>query len=503
MNQFKKIEFGIVTGIFLLLLFSVLYPSLIYNVFELQDIYGTKFAEYNQVFDYYIHFLLPVMGQMAMVYISFLLVNFLIVPELLEKGKWITGVLLLFPLIVVYFLISIVCNSYYNGYLLGVYDTVRGAHMHFTKSAFITTVFSTIIYIVYYYGRKAFYELLYTRYATDMPFRQMMTEIFWASGLFVVVFCLSFGDSRDLALMTLFFGPSQIAVFFILRYRVFPDFMESHHNKVLLIRDLAITIIACNLLMALITRSIGHRQGSWFAAIGFIGVWVSVMAVTPISWFLFKSRKKQQQTVVTLKKALGRSAADLDFLRSQINPHFLFNALNTLYGTALQEEAARTSEGIQKLGDMMRFMLHDNNLEKIPLDKEVAYLQNYIALQRLRVLSSPDILIEVNIDESQCQHEIAPMLLIPFVENAFKHGISLRHRSRIVISLSCTAEQIFFDVYNSVHPRPENDPEREGMGIGLNNVKERLALLYPRQHELSIRQTATEFFIHLTIDVNK
>jgi LytS/YehU family sensor histidine kinase len=95
------------------------------------------------------------------------------------------------------------------------------------------------------------------------------------------------------------------------------------------------------------------------------------------------------------------------------------------------------------------------------------------------------------------------MLLIPFVENAFKHGISLRHRSRIVISLSCTAEQIFFDVYNSVHPRPENDPEREGMGIGLNNVKERLTLLYPHRHELSIRQTATEFFIHLTIDVNK
>jgi two-component system, LytTR family, sensor kinase len=227
------------------------------------------------------------------------------------------------------------------------------------------------------------------------------------------------------------------------------------------------------------------------------------LVVLPVCWFLFKSRKKHQQTVVTLKKALGRSDADLNFLRSQINPHFLFNALNTLYGTALQEEAARTSEGIQKLGDMMRFMLHDNNLEKIPLDKEVAYLQNYIALQRLRVLSSPDILIEVNIDESQCRHEIAPMLLIPFVENAFKHGISLRHRSRIVISLSCTTDQIFFDVYNSVHPRPENDPEREGMGIGLNNVKERLALLYPNNHELSIRQTATEFFIHLTIDVNK
>jgi two-component system LytT family sensor kinase len=503
MNQFKKIEFGVVTGIFLLLLFSVLYPSLVYNVFELQDIYGTRFAQYNQVFDYYIHYLLPVMGQMTMVYVSFLLVNFVIVPEFLEKERWIGGLLLLLPLGGLYFLITIVCNSYYNGYLLGVYDTVRGAHMHFVKSAFITTVFSTLMFVVYYYVKKAFFQVLYNRFSTDMAFRQMMTEIFWASGLFVVLFCLSFGDSRDLAAITFFFGPSQIAVFFILRYRVFPAFIDYHHNKGLLIRDLIFTILGCNVLMALITRAIGHRHGDWFAALGSIGILVSTLVVLPVCWFLFKSRKKHQQTVVTLKKALGRSDADLNFLRSQINPHFLFNALNTLYGTALQEEAARTSEGIQKLGDMMRFMLHDNNLEKIPLDKEVAYLQNYIALQRLRVLSSPDILIEVNIDESQCRHEIAPMLLIPFVENAFKHGISLRHRSRIVISLSCTTDQIFFDVYNSVHPRPENDPEREGMGIGLNNVKERLALLYPNNHELSIRQTATEFFIHLTIDVNK
>ena len=503
MNQFKKIEFGIVTGIFLLLLFSLLYPSVIYNVFELQSIYGHKFAQYHQVFDYYLHYLLPSMGRIALVYVGFLLVNFIIVPDFYEKGKWVLGTLLLLPLLLFFFMMMMVANSYYSGYLFGVYDTIRGAHMHFAKSAFITTVFSSVLYVCYYFIRNALVSLLFPRFNTDMNFRQMMNEIFWASGLFVVLFCLSFSDSRDLSLMVLFFGPSQIAVFFILRYKVFPAFVDGHHNKGLLIRDVIFTILGSNILMAFISRSTAHRGGEWFAALCAIGILVSVLGVLPVGWFLYKSRQKQVHTVVTLKKALGRSAADLDFLRSQINPHFLFNALNTLYGTALQEEAARTSEGIQKLGDMMRFMLHDNHLEKIPLDKEVAYLQNYIALQRLRVLSSPDIMIEVNIDESQCQHEIAPMLLIPFVENAFKHGISLRHRSRIVISLSCTPEQIFFDVYNSVHPRPENDPEREGMGIGLNNVKERLSLLYPNKHELSIRQTGAEYFIHLTIDVNK
>ncbi len=99
--------------------------------------------------------------------------------------------------------------------------------------------------------------------------------------------------------------------------------------------------------------------------------------------------RSQKNEVLTLEKALGRSSANLDFLRSQINPHFLFNALNTLYGTALQEQAGRTSEGIQKLGDMMRFMLHENTEEKIHLSKEVGYLQNYIALQRLRTQESP------------------------------------------------------------------------------------------------------------------
>ncbi|NLR57219.1 histidine kinase [Chitinophaga polysaccharea] len=442
------------------------------------------------------------MGRVVLVYAAFLLVNFIIVPEFFEREKWVKGMLMLLPLAVFYFLMMMVADSYYRGYLFGVYDTIQGAHTHFAKSAFITTIFSGVLYVIYYYVRRVLLDLFYPRYVKDPVFRQMMTEILWASGLIVVLFCLSFSDSRDTALMIFFFGPTSIVVFFVLRYKVFPEYAASN-NRALMLRDAIFTILGSNVLMALICRAVGHRNGGWFVALGATGIFVSTAIVAPLSWLLFKTRQQQVATVVTLKKALGHSAANLDFLRSQINPHFLFNALNTLYGTALQEEAARTSEGIQKLGDMMRFMLHDNHLEKIPLDKEVAYLQNYIALQRLRVLSSPDILIEVNIDESQCQHEIAPMLLIPFVENAFKHGISLRHRSRIVISLSCTAEQIFFDVYNSVHPRPENDPEREGMGIGLNNVKERLALLYPHRHELSIRHTATEFFVHLTIDVNK
>jgi len=93
------------------------------------------------------------------------------------------------------------------------------------------------------------------------------------------------------------------------------------------------------------------------------------------------------------------------------------------------------------------------------------------------------------------------MLLIPFVENAFKHGISLRSRSRITISLSCKPDKIYFDVYNTVHANRAVEVEKDSMGIGLHNVRQRLALLYPDKHELNIRETATEYFVHLTIEI--
>jgi len=136
------------------------------------------------------------------------------------------------------------------------------------------------------------------------------------------------------------------------------------------------------------------------------------------------------------------------------------------------------------------------------LEKEIAYLQNYIALQRLRTQGTPDIIIDVNIDEALCEHNIAPMLLIPFVENAFKYGISQRNKSRINLSLSCTNDKIYFDVYNSIHVNKSVEIENESMGIGINNVRQRLNLLYPGKHDLNIRETGTEFFVHLTLVVD-
>lgn len=231
-------------------------------------------------------------------------------------------------------------------------------------------------------------------------------------------------------------------------------------------------------------------------------LWICInLIILPLANFVYGRQKEHIGQLVNLQTELGQTSAGLSFLRSQINPHFLFNILNTLYGTALQEDAERTSAGIQKLGDMMRFMLHENNQDRILLAREIEYLRNYIDLQLLRTATSPDINVECDIKDALESTYIAPMLLIPFVENAFKHGISLNERSWIKVSLYESEGRVYFDVHNSIHRKPETDPEQRHSGVGLDNVKQRLAMLYPNRHELVIRETAQEYFVHLTVQL--
>ena len=166
---------------------------------------------------------------------------------------------------------------------------------------------------------------------------------------------------------------------------------------------------------------------------------------------------------------------------------------------ALQDKSERTAHGIQLLGDMMRFMLHENHRETIPLEREIEYLRHYIELQCLRTSSSPDIEIETRIDDVPEHKFIAPMLLVPFVENAFKHGISLQHKSWIRVTLQVENDRLLFDVSNSVHDKTAGDPERDHSGIGLENVRLRLGHLYPGQHELKISENPEAFSVRLTL----
>src|SRR5688572_25181775 len=238
----------------------------------------------------------------------------------------------------------------------------------------------------------------------------------------------------------------------------------------------------------------------FFMEMGGITLFILLFILAPVQWFIFKRLARSHEELFVLQKELGQTEANIDFLRSQINPHFLFNALNTLYGMAIQEKAERTSEATEKLGSMMRFMLQENVQEKISLARDLEYLNNYVSFQRLRTDINPNIRIQIALQqEVDPGVQIAPMLLIPFIENAFKHGISLREESHIRISLELKESVLYFDVFNTKHVRYENDPEKDSNGIGLMNVKQRLQLLYPGKHELVIRETAHDYFVHLVI----
>jgi two-component system LytT family sensor kinase len=289
--------------------------------------------------------------------------------------------------------------------------------------------------------------------------------------------------------------PAIALIYFLDRFWFLPDHhLEKNNSRKYWIRiGLAIIVAFTVSFFIWVTTEKGMYESSYLACYIFC-----LVVALGCSRFSFSQHLKQIE-LRSLKTDLGKSSADLQFLRSQINPHFLFNVLNTLYGTAMQENAERTSEGIQKLGDMMRFMLHENTLDAIPVAREIDYLKDYIYLQKLRITNSSQINIEVNLPENPCHYTIAPMLLIPFVENAFKHGVSLQNRSWITISLHCEADRLDFDIYNSLHSKRETDTERFQGGIGLENVRQRLELLYPGKHELTIRQSQTEYFVHMTM----
>ena len=135
------------------------------------------------------------------------------------------------------------------------------------------------------------------------------------------------------------------------------------------------------------------------------------------------------------------------------------------------------------------------------MNREIEYMKNYISFQKLRTQSSNTITIEDNIEEQNCPHRIAPMLLIPLVENAFKHGISLKEKSWIKIKLNCDEKEIRFEVRNSLHPGHVNDTEKEKSGIGLKNVNDRLKLIYPDKHEFTIDKNNNEFLVKLLIKI--
>lgn len=197
---------------------------------------------------------------------------------------------------------------------------------------------------------------------------------------------------------------------------------------------------------------------------------------------------------VRLESEIRNLSSELSFLKYQINPHFLFNSLNTVYGIALEENSPKSAEGIQKLSNMMRFMLQENTAEKILIQQELKYIKDYIDFQQLRLDENMPVELDVNISEG-CSGEIAPMLMIPLIENAFKHGISNINKSHISINLACRDHFLSLVVKNTKQKTTQLQS-----GIGIKNVQKRLAIYYPDCHSFETSEDQQFYEVKLKIE---
>ncbi len=204
----------------------------------------------------------------------------------------------------------------------------------------------------------------------------------------------------------------------------------------------------------------------------------------------------QQLKEATMLKS-EKLETEMKLLKSQINPHFLFNALNNIYSLSYLKPE-KTPENLLKLSEMLRYMLYECNVDKVPLSKEVAYLENFIHLKLLK--DSRGMKVTANLEKNNGHLMIAPMLLIPFVENAFKHSdVEDLENGWINIVLKYEKGKLIFTVENS---NPEKKSTKDDVGgIGLPNVKRQLDLLYPKKYELEIKETQNKYSVHLEIDL--
>lgn len=203
--------------------------------------------------------------------------------------------------------------------------------------------------------------------------------------------------------------------------------------------------------------------------------------------------EKQQKEIIA-----ERLSAELKFYRSQLSPHFLFNALSTIISLG-RKKSDQLEPSLLMLSDLLRYMLYDANETRVPIEKEVEYLQSYINLQRLR-FGHDDVRIDVNLvlPEEENYVLIEPMLLLPFVENAFKHGIGVVRKPVITINLTIEKGILYFEVQNKFSVTTD---AMNSSGIGISNVESRLKLLYGSRHKLVIKQIDSTFYIKLMLQL--
>jgi sensor histidine kinase YesM len=204
------------------------------------------------------------------------------------------------------------------------------------------------------------------------------------------------------------------------------------------------------------------------------------------SWYDNEKQKKEMEN-----QKLG---AELSLLKSQINPHFFFNTLNSIYSLSIIK-SEKTSEAVIKLSELMRYIIYDTERKVVPLTKEIEYIANYIELQRLRLPDEIKVRFKTNLREGESV--IEPLLLLPFVENAFKHGVDVEKGGKINIEITQTGDELRLLVENPLVENNNNGKRQSG--IGVDNTLKRLKLLYADSFTFAAGPVQSNFVVDLTL----
>lgn len=219
----------------------------------------------------------------------------------------------------------------------------------------------------------------------------------------------------------------------------------------------------------------------------FLLVFVVGLGSNVVSQWFSAEQKKEEISRQQLQ-------TELSFLKSQVNPHFLFNSLNSIYSLSLSN-SKQTSDAVMKLSRILRYTLEEANSNIVSLAQEIEFIRNYIEMQKIRLTDNVSIKFVTKGDTGSVS--IAPLLLIPFIENAFKYGISTHNESNIVAEINAEGKDIQFTCVNTNFPGMAL--KNKGTGMGISNTKRRLELLYPDKHVLDIQETMETFSVTLTI----
>jgi two-component system LytT family sensor kinase len=329
--------------------------------------------------------------------------------------------------------------------------------------------------------------------------------LFWCAVLFFYSYLFAIGSSNynDVFAFSLFLMPITIATTYVSIYKLIPEYFITKQYFRFVLYSLYTLVISSYLVIVSIFFSLIYLSGFEYSQMNpatknillvLSAVYLVVFIVSAFK--LLKLNLKQSKITgeletKILEAQLKLKEQELNYLKMQIHPHFLFNTLNTMYGFALKK-ADDTPEMILKLSNLLDYLLYQVDKLLVPLTEEINHIKDYISLEQMRFNET----LNIDFSESNCNEtiEIAPMLFLPFIENSFKHGKIKDGKLHIEISFKYENNTILFNVKNS-----NSEGTTKNSGIGLENIKKRLELLYKNQYDLTISDNDSYFKVELKL----